>query len=144
MKNALGRHLLIEFYNCDPAVLNEVILVEHMMNQAADACGATIVQSSFHRFEPHGVSGVVVIAESHLAIHTWPEYAYASVDLFTCGETIDPMVAYAFLKRKLKARTAEIQKLYRGNLEVIRKGLVLPSMPYHPAAEVVLQKGGTG
>jgi S-adenosylmethionine decarboxylase proenzyme len=119
MNNALGRHLLVEFYNCDAAVLDDVDRVESIMNQAAVACGATIVQSTFHRFEPYGVSGVVVIAESHLAVHTWPEYRFASVDLYTCGDSCDPMIAYTVLKSKLKAGSADIQKINRGFMDRI-------------------------
>jgi S-adenosylmethionine decarboxylase proenzyme len=119
----LGRHLLVEFYNCSAEFLNDVWGIETAMNQAARACKATIVQSCFHRFMPHGVSGVVVIAESHLAIHTWPEYRYASVDLFTCGDEVDPMIAYEVLKEKLGASTAEIQTLNRGNMRVIENRL---------------------
>lgn len=137
MKNSLGYHLLVEFYNCDADILDEVWLVEKHMNQAAKDCGATIIQSTFHRFEPHGVSGVVVIAESHLAIHTWPEYGYASVDLYTCGDTIDPMVAYDVLKAKFKAKMADMQVVHRGNLDVIRKRLehAMPQL-------TLVQKGG--
>ncbi len=138
MKNILGRHLLVEFYNCNPHILNAVWYIEKFMNQAALACNATIVQSSFHRFEPYGVSGVVVIAESHLAIHTWPEYRYASVDLFTCGGNIDPMEAYAVLKSKLEAQTAEIQELQRGNLDVIFRNL--PTMGV--SQEPLIEQGG--
>lgn len=120
MKNVLGQHMLVEFYNCSPEALDNVAAIERDMNDAALACGATIVQSSFHRFEPWGVSGVVVISESHLAIHTWPEYGYASVDLYTCGETIDPLQAYEYLREKLQAKHAEIQTLKRGNLDMIK------------------------
>ncbi len=119
----LGRHLLVEFYDCNPTVLDDVAGIETHMNDAALACGATIVQSTFHRFEPWGVSGVVVISESHLAIHTWPEYGYASVDLFTCGDEIDPMSAYEHLRVMLEAQEAEIQMLQRGNLERIKAKL---------------------
>jgi S-adenosylmethionine decarboxylase proenzyme len=144
MKNYLGRHMLVEFYNCNPDALDDVALVEQEMNHAARECGATIVQSSFHRFEPYGVSGVVVIAESHLAIHTWPEYRYASVDLYTCGGDIDPMVAYNVLKEKLGARTAEIQKINRGNLDMILARLSRMGQ-VHPAAaqqKSLMQVGG--
>jgi S-adenosylmethionine decarboxylase proenzyme len=96
------------------------------MKQAAIECGATIVSSTFHTFNPHGVSGVVVIAESHLAIHTWPEYGYAAVDVFTCGETVDPHVANDTLKESLKAKTVKIMELKRGELESDR---VLPHKP---------------
>lgn len=97
----LGRHILAEFYDCDSNVLNNVKLIEDSMAEAARVAGATIVQKTFHHFSPYGVSGVVVISESHLAIHTWPEFGYAAVDLFTCGDTVDPMVSYNHLKEHL-------------------------------------------
>lgn len=121
--NTLGRHLLVEFYNCDQPILDDVNLVDLHMNAAARACGATVVTSNFHRFEPWGVSGVVVISESHLAIHTWPEYRYASVDLFTCGGDVDPSVALEYLKEKFGAREVEVNKLYRGDLTRIKERL---------------------
>lgn len=78
----------------------------------------TIVSSTFHTFNPHGVSGVVVIAESHLAIHTWPEYGYAAVDVFTCGETVDPAVATRALQEYLKAGKVTTIQLNRGELNL--------------------------
>ncbi len=93
----LGRHLLCELYECNPERLNSCSLVEERMHRAAVEAGATVVEQTFHKFSPHGVSGVVVIAESHLAIHTWPEYGYAAVDLFTCGEEVDPWRALDYL-----------------------------------------------
>lgn len=116
---ALGRHLLVEFYNCNPDVINNLQLVEQYMNEAALAAGSTIVKSVFHRFQPFGVSGVVVIAESHLAIHTWPEYNYASVDLYTCGECTEPMKAYLYLKDKFESTTADIKEFQRGDIDTI-------------------------
>jgi S-adenosylmethionine decarboxylase proenzyme len=121
MQQALGHHVLVEFYNCTKERLNDVWHIEQSMNQAALAAGATIVESCFHRFMPHGVSGVVVIAESHLAIHTWPEYGYASVDLYTCGDECNPMAAFEVLKETLGATTAEIQKITRGHMNVIQR-----------------------
>ena len=73
---ALGHHLLAEFSGCDAASLADLELVTTAMLQAATASGATIVTHSFHHFSPHGVSGAVIIAESHLAIHTWPEHGF--------------------------------------------------------------------
>jgi len=116
---SLGRHLLAEFYDCDPEMINNCALVEKFMKEAAQQAGATIVKSVFHSFQPHGVSGVVVIAESHLAIHTWPEYGYAAVDLFTCGDTVDPWIAYRYLKDKFQAKEADVKDLRRGYLENI-------------------------
>lgn len=88
--NALGKHLLVELHGCDPEALKSIDLIREAMVSAAREANATIVGVSFHEFSPFGVSGVVVIAESHLTIHTWPEYRYAAVDIFTCGDTLKP------------------------------------------------------
>ena len=110
----LGRHVLAEFFECDPNTLNNIDKVEKYMMEAALECGATIVQKCFHMFNPYGVSGVVIISESHLAIHTWPELGYAAVDLFTCGPKCDPKVAYEFLKKKFSSKNANFTELKRG------------------------------
>ena len=112
----LGRHLLAEFHDCEPNILNNVSLIDRVMCEAAELSGATIVQKNFHHFSPYGVSGVVVIAESHLAIHTWPEYGYAAIDLFTCGESVNPVIAYDHLREQLHAKTAFYSELKRGLL----------------------------
>ena len=111
---SLGRHILVEFYDCDPAVLNDLSLVESSMKEAAVAAGSTIVDAVFRRFAPHGISGVVVIAESHLSIHTWPEYAYAAVDIFTCGDLISPDNAAAYLIREFESKSPSMVELKRG------------------------------
>ncbi|MDI3473485.1 MAG: S-adenosylmethionine decarboxylase [Thermotogaceae bacterium] len=116
---ALGRHLLAEFYECNPEILDDLNIVEEYMKQSADVAGATIVNWTFHRFNPQGVSGVVVIAESHLAIHTWPEYGYAAIDLFTCGESVDPWKAFNFLKDKFQAQRVDVKEIQRGKYEEI-------------------------
>ncbi|GAB4364892.1 MAG: adenosylmethionine decarboxylase [Calditrichia bacterium] len=113
----LGRQILVEFFDCDEKILNDVGLIEFYMKKAAIECGATIVNSVFHTFNPHGISGVVVIAESHLAIHTWPEYGYAAVDVFTCGDTVDPWIATRVLEECLKAESKKTVELNRGELK---------------------------
>ena len=127
-QNYLGRHVLAEFFECDPNVLNNSQMVESLMVDAALECGATIVQKCFHMFSPHGVSGVVIISESHLAIHTWPELGYAAVDLFTCGEKCDPKVAYEFLKKKFNSTNASYTQLHRGILD--EETLRVAQMPF--------------
>ena len=112
----LGQHVLAEFFECDPNILNSIDKVEKYMVDAALECGATIVQKCFHMFNPYGVSGVVIISESHLAIHTWPELGYAAVDLFTCGDKCDPKVSYEFLKKKFHWQNATFTELKRGIL----------------------------
>lgn len=115
---SLGQQILVEFYGCDRQILNDREEIEKIMCAAALAAGATIVTQTFHAFSPHGISGAVIIAESHLAIHTWPEYGYAAVDLFTCGETIKPDGCYTYLKEHLKATHASTMELKRGILDV--------------------------
>jgi S-adenosylmethionine decarboxylase len=88
------------------------------MVEAAKAAKATIVEVAFHKFNPYGVSGMVVIAESHLAIHTWPEYGYAAVDIFTCGEEIDPWLIHQKLVESLKSRRNQSNEVPRGVLNV--------------------------
>ncbi|HEY3295936.1 MAG TPA: adenosylmethionine decarboxylase [bacterium] len=115
---ALGRQIVVEYYGCNHDVLNDVAFIKRSMRDAAIVSGATIVQEAFHLFNPHGVSGVVVIAESHLAIHTWPEYGYAAVDLFTCGEDVDPDAAFEYLKEHLGADHFTAFEMKRGILDV--------------------------
>lgn len=115
----LGKHILVEFYNCDKKILNDIDKIEIYMNEAAKAAKATIVQSVFHVFNPHGISGAIIIMESHITIHTWPEYGYAAVDLFTCGDSIDPWSAFDYLKEKLKSEKYETSEVARGVLERI-------------------------
>lgn len=111
---ALGRQILIELYQCDPAVLNSEWRLREILVEATRRSGATIVSDTFHTFSPHGVSGVVVIAESHVSIHTWPEYGYAAVDVFTCGEHIDPWVIAEYLHEQLRAQSSSSMELKRG------------------------------
>ncbi len=116
---ALGRHLLIEFYGCDSAILDDVAGIEEHMRTAARKANSTIVNSTFHRFKPYGVSGVVVIAESHLSIHTWPEYGYAAVDLFTCGDSVDPWKAFEYLKNVMNSQDQSVIELQRGEYDKV-------------------------
>ncbi len=118
---SLGRHIIVEYYNCSPELMNDVVHIEKSMEKAAEEAGATIINSTFHHFSPYGVSGVVVIQESHLAIHTWPEYGYASVDLFTCGDTVNPWVSYQMLKEAFKAGHGSAVELSRGEMALLSK-----------------------
>ena len=117
----LGKHILVEYFECDADILNDVVTIEEMMVNAARNSEATVINSTFHHFSPFGVSGVVVIQESHLAIHTWPEYRYAAVDVFTCGDTVDPWAAYHFLKGEFKAGFASPMEVLRGQSSLLKK-----------------------
>jgi S-adenosylmethionine decarboxylase len=116
---SLGRHIIAEFYDCDKSILDDVEAIENHMKEAAYETGATLVNSSFHRFLPYGVSGVVVISESHLTIHTWPEYGYAAVDLFTCGDDVDPWKAFSYLKKVLNSQRVHVVEHLRGKFNEI-------------------------
>lgn len=131
----LGRHVLAEFFECDPNTLNNIDKVEKYMMEAALECGATIVQKCFHMFSPYGVSGVVIISESHLAIHTWPELGYAAVDLFTCGSKCDPKVAYEFLKDKFHSKNASFTELKRGI--ITRSSMKVVEKPFEVMEQLV-------
>ncbi|MFK7922760.1 MAG: adenosylmethionine decarboxylase [Bacteroidia bacterium] len=120
---ALGRHLLVELYECEPEILDDVIAVEQLMEAAALAAEATLINVTFHHFSPYGVSGVIVIQESHLAIHTWPEARYAAVDLFTCGAETRPWQAFEVLKKGLKAQNSSAMEIQRGATAL------LPALP---------------
>jgi len=115
--NALGRHLLLELKICNEEVLNDLSFLRDCLNEAAVQSGATVVGESFCHFSPQGVSGVVNIAESHISIHTWPEYKYAAVDVFTCGDDVDPEKAARLITEKLGARSHSLIELRRGIME---------------------------
>jgi S-adenosylmethionine decarboxylase len=114
---ALGRQILVEFYECDHDILKDEEYITKAMVEACIKGQATVVTHTFHSFSPYGVSGVVVIAESHVAIHTWPEYGYAAVDIFTCGETIEPWILFNHLKEAFKSQKASQMELKRGLFE---------------------------
>ncbi|KKC29679.1 S-adenosylmethionine decarboxylase proenzyme [Caldanaerobacter subterraneus subsp. pacificus DSM 12653] len=115
--NALGRHILAEVYGCDSRILDDVEMIEDIMVQAAIATGAEVREVAFHKFNPQGVSGVVVISESHLTIHTWPELGYAAVDVFTCGDHVNPWDGVNYIARMLKAENMTATEVKRGVFE---------------------------
>lgn len=115
---ALGRQILVEFYDCDSDVINDVERIESILLAGTHAAGASIISHNFHKFSPHGVSGTVVIAESHVAIHTWPEYGYAAVDIFTCGETIDPWIIQDCLQQAFQSQKVSSMEMKRGLFKV--------------------------
>lgn len=110
----LGKQLVIELFDCLDERFDDIQWVEESMLEAARQAKATIINSTFHKFSPMGISGVVVIAESHLCIHTWPEYGYAAVDVFTCGDLLDGVQAARVLSQRLGSRRHLISGMERG------------------------------
>jgi S-adenosylmethionine decarboxylase len=110
----LGRHIVAELSQCNPEVLCSVEKVKEYIEEAAKRAHAQILEVALHKFSPQGVSGVVVIAESHLSIHTWPELGYAAVDIYTCGETTNPSKACEYLAEMLGAKQIAQTILERG------------------------------
>lgn len=111
---SLATHLLIELHDCDSNILNDSNQVKDIFIAAAKEGKATIVNDLFHEFSPHGLTGVLVITESHLSIHTWPEFNYAAVDVFSCDDKLDGNKIKNILKEKLKCKKAEFQIINRG------------------------------
>lgn len=111
--NTFGKHLLVEYRGCLSDRLDDEALIKTLMMRAAEVAGSTVVNATFHRFVPQGVSGVVVIEESHLSIHTWPEHHYAAVDFYTCGDG-SPDAAHRVLMEGLGATESEIMMVHRG------------------------------
>lgn len=110
----LGHHILLELYDCNEVLLNDVQQIKTIMNQAAHKARATIVTEHFHHFSPYGVSGVVIIQESHLTIHTWPEYGYAAIDVFTCNSKLALQEAVQYITEQFNAGNVTQHYVHRG------------------------------
>jgi S-adenosylmethionine decarboxylase len=113
---ALGTQLVLELKNCNPVLLDDLPYIRNALLEAAEKTGATIIGQSFHQFSPQGVTGVIAIAESHLCIHTWPEFGYAAVDIFTCGEGFKPREAANMVVESLQSKEHSIMEIERGVL----------------------------
>ncbi|HEY4554594.1 MAG TPA: adenosylmethionine decarboxylase [Bacillaceae bacterium] len=109
----IGRHVISELWGCDFDKLNSMPFIEQTFVEAALKSGAEIREVAFHKFAPQGVSGVVIISESHLTIHSFPEHGYASIDVYTCGD-LDPNIAADYIAEALGAETRETIEVPRG------------------------------
>ncbi len=124
MEDPLGIHYIIELYGCNPEILDNIEKIEETLNYSADIAGATIINSKFHKFSPQGVSGVVVIAESHLSIHTWPELGYAALDLYTCNLKMDIDKALEHIKETFSPQEMDVKYLVRGILDKSKRKFI--------------------
>lgn len=126
MVQSLGNHLIVELYECNSVIINRKRDVEKALQDAVKISGARMVQSVIHEFNPHGISGVIVIEESHFSVHTWPEYGYCALDIFTCGDEIDYHSALNYLKEKFQAANMSVNEIKRGILDLPVKLLHKP------------------
>lgn len=110
----LGRHALVDVYECDPVLLDDFDYIKTFLHDVTSQLHLTVVQSTFHRFSPQGVSGVIVIAESHLSVHTWPELGYAAFDLYTCDDATPLSELPELLRNALKAKRVDVSFHNRG------------------------------
>ena len=110
----MGRQIIAELWDCNIDILNDIELLKQIFVDAALEAGAEVREVAFHQFAPHGVSGVVIISESHLTIHSFPEHGYASIDVYTCGENIDPTIAVEYIARSLESKISEKMEIPRG------------------------------
>jgi S-adenosylmethionine decarboxylase len=109
-----GQHLLADLHDVDPALLRSAADIDTLLRAAAVAAGATVLHSHFHVFgEGQGVTGVVLLAESHISIHTWPEVGFAAADIFMCGAA-RPQLAMDMIKQALQPGVAEVRVIERG------------------------------
>ncbi len=110
----LGDHYIVEFLGCEPDRIATVAAVRPVLEEAVRASKATPVHWAFHQFEPWGMSATVLITESHICLHSWPDRGYMSADLFTCGIRMEPDEAIAVLREGFRATDVEVSRLLRG------------------------------
>ena len=125
--NMIGKHCILELYECDEIKLNDEAFVRTTITIAAKLAGATLLNLITHRFEPQGVTGLALLAESHISIHTWPENFYAAVDVFTCGNHTMPEKACQILCNELAARRFSMKRLLRETPEALVTSLRKPN-----------------
>lgn len=113
-KNYLGNHLLAEFWH--GKIIENEKKVKEILFEAAKRSNNTPLKFYFHKFNPHGITGVVLLAESHIALHGWPEFDYLAIDIFTCGDKTVPYLALEHLKKIFTPRRVEVREIKRGKL----------------------------
>ena len=115
-KNTYGDHYLVDLHNCNPDLISTVKTVRDVLIEAAVKSKSTIIDDRFHQFEPRGASGVIIIAESHFSIHTWPERSFAAVDIFTSGSRMEPQIAIDIMQAGYNAGDVDLIKVTRGSM----------------------------
>lgn len=117
--STFGRHVIADFHGVSEEILNDYDFLRNSLYEAAYACGATVIGEQFNQFEPQGVTGVLVLAESHLSIHTYPEHGFCAIDCYTCGTEVNPELAYKHLITLFKPKRTHQRNLVRGSGEIV-------------------------
>ena len=125
----VGKHCILELYDCDPTKLDDETFLRHTITTAAQRAGATLLNLITHRFEPQGVTGLALLAESHISIHTWPENGYAAVDVFTCGDHTMPEKACEVLCDELSAGRHALRSFLRETPAALGTTERIPAIP---------------
>ena len=125
----VGKHCILELYDCDPSKLDDETFLRQTITTAAQRAGATLLNLITHRFEPQGVTGLALLAESHISIHTWPENGYAAVDVFTCGDHTMPEKACEVLCEELEAGRHALRSFLRETPAALGKTERMPAIP---------------
>jgi S-adenosylmethionine decarboxylase len=128
--STFGRHVAVDTWGADFELLTNAEWLQAQMVEAAEACGATVLSVQSKQFEPQGATVLVLLSESHLSIHTYPEKGFAALDCYTCGETVDPQVAIDAMIAVLKPERVYAKKLIRGvgELQVETPNVQLPAL----------------
>ena len=113
MKRVLGKHLICEFWEIDPDILNDSLLLIKTLQEGCESAGATVLGHLEHQFDPQGITIILLLSESHCSIHTYPELQYASVDIFTCGDEVEPQVALEYIHDKIGSKM-KFRRIERG------------------------------
>ncbi len=121
MRRVFGVHYIVELCGCDAAKLDNIEFIKECLLSAAKKANATVLGHKFHKFCPQGVSGIVLVAESHISIHTWPEHNYASVDIYTCGSETLPYRAVKEIRNLLGSKNIKVMRIERGIPESFRE-----------------------
>ena len=119
--NHQSKHLLLELYRCDYEKLNDESFLRCTLNKGAKLANATVLNLISNKFEPHGVTAIALLAESHISIHTWPESNYSAVDIFTCGQNMMPEVASEYLMKSLMAKEHSLRVIERNPPSAVPK-----------------------
>lgn len=115
MMKVIGKHLTVDMYGCSFEALDDLQFVQNAMLTAVKEAKMTLLNFSYHKFEPQGLTALALLAESHMSIHTYPELGYAAVDVFTCGDQSRPDKAVAVLKSFLKPEKTKTTNIKRGD-----------------------------